>query len=159
MKKDLLKTACAALAALCLAATTASAQTAPRDTAAAQTARPAPGSFTRNKKGKIDSYIASNGRKYALGDTITLGLPQRIEGSFRYILTAFNKKHLGDNSDPMPGRYAGQSFIIEAMDNSGGLFEGRTISRPMYFFISIRGLFGGLYQINVEPALMVKEMQ
>lgn len=118
----------------------------------------APRSFTKDAKGKINSYTTAAGKTYKVGDVITLGLTQRIDGRYAFIQTCFKMKHQGDSGDLMLTKYAGQQFVIKGMDNSAGFYGGDG-NANMYFYIEVKGMFGGLYQINAEPALMQKEIQ
>jgi hypothetical protein len=147
------------IAMVLIAVSPASAQTPAAGAAAATVAGPSPGTIMRDAKGAMVSYTASTGKTYKMGDTIRLGVPKRIEGSYMNIRTAAAKRHVWDGSDHMEGKYAGLSFRIEGMYAGGGILEGKSAPPIVYFYFKVRGLFGGLYEIAVEPALMQQEFQ
>jgi len=129
--------------------------------ASAQTpaAGPSPGTIMRDAKGIMVSYTASTGKTYKMGDTIRLGVAKRMDNMYQNIRTAVAKRHIWDNNDHMEGKYAGLSFTIVGMYAGGELLEGKSAPQIVYFYFKVKGLFGGLYEITVEPALMQQEFQ
>ena len=153
------KYAALTLIALVCAAMQASAQAPNRTDTTARAAKPAPRSFSMDAKGKkIVSYTASNGKTYKVGDTITLGNATGQNG-FYFILTAGGMHYNGDYGENLSPKWEGAQFIIKGMDNGSKFYANQSVPHPMFFFIEIKGLFGGLYHINVEQALEAKEMQ
>jgi len=119
---------------------------------------PSAGTITKDAKGNVIAYTASTGKTYKLGDTVRLGLPTRMDKKFANIKTSFKMKHW-EEGDLLHGDHTGEAFIIKGMDAGGGLLAGRSGPPIMYFYFKIKGIMGGLYEIDVEPALAGRELQ
>lgn len=100
--------------------------------------------ITKEQEGYINSYLASDGAIYKIGDKIKIGLPySNCKSTFTFLKLTSNNVMTSD--------YSGQEVIISKMLVYGDDKTGYSV------FVYTKG-YVGEYEIQFESALKTKEI-
>ena len=113
--------------------------------------------FTALAQKQSDSvYVSHNGTVFKIGQKVTLGLGSGTDGNYKYIVS-INMVGLPDNSKCLSSEYATRQVTIKKIKHQKTTFFSKEVTVYLVFKPEDQQLQG--YGINIEPALLAKEVQ
>lgn len=110
-------------------------------------------SWSRNKNGRYDAYIAKDGHLYRINDKLTFGTTSDGK-TYLYMWERVNALHVWAEVPPMPisGKWAGKTGVIKNIIVSGNKKTGHEVT----VVLAVGGLNS---RIEVRPFEMALESQ
>jgi len=107
------------------------------------------------QKDDPDTYVSHNGTTFKVGQKVTLGLGTGTNGDFRYVVK-ITLIGLPDNSEHLTPEYATHEVTITKIRRAKGTFFSK--EAPTVFLVFKPDQQVQAYGINIEPALLAKEV-
>ena|ERR1700761_6183062 len=110
----------------------------------------------QKQKNATDSvYVSRNGITFRLGQKLMLGLGSGTDGYFRYVLGT-DVFGMPDNGKQLPPQYATREVTVKRIKRQKALLFGK--DNPVTVCLLFSSDEGTTYSINIEPALLSKEL-
>lgn len=101
-------------------------------------------------------YVSHNGTVFKVGQKVTLGLGSGTDGNYKYIVS-IDMVGLPDNSKRLSSEYATRQVTIKKIKHQKTTIFSKEVTVYLVFKSGTELLQG--YGINIEPALLAKEVQ
>jgi hypothetical protein len=102
------------------------------------------------------SYTSKSGITFTVGQKVTIGLGTGTDGKFRYIVK-FNLIGLPQIDEQLPAQFATQQVTITKIKRQKAVYFKKDAAETVYLIFKTDRLTER-YGINIEPALLAKEI-